>query len=76
MANYTDKQIRAYLKCRADLSSFGLPSFNDTYNMATYGADRATIDAINRIVVDAVGIAGDRPRTVGAVRAILRRAGV
>ena len=75
MKTYTDKHIRAYLRCRDDLSSFGLPSFNDHYNMATYGADRATIDAINRIVSDAVGIAGDRPRTVAAVRAILRRAG-
>lgn len=72
---FSDKQIRAYLKSRADQSTFGLPTFNDDYNLRTYGADRETICAIHRIVHDAVGSHGDRPRTVGAVRSILRRAG-
>lgn len=72
---YTDKQIRAYLKCRADLSSLGVPTVNDEYNLRAYGATRETISAIGRIVHDAVGLHGDRPRTVGAVRSILRRAG-
>jgi len=70
----TDKQIRGYLKCAADRSTFGLPTFNDAYNVATYGIDRATWYSISRAISDKIGFAGDKPRTVAAVRACLARA--
>lgn len=68
----TNKHLRAYLAIRSR-EFMGLPSFNDGYNQQVYGIDAATWHAINGQVGKAIGIAGERPKTIAALRSFLSR---
>lgn len=65
----TSKQIAGYLKARRDKrgSTFGGITFNDGYNVPTFGITKATYDAINRAMHDEYGTHGEPSNLTPAV---------
>jgi hypothetical protein len=64
----TAKQIAGYLKAAKE--PFGI-SFNDAYNVPTYGITKAEYDAINRAMYEAYGLFPER--TPAGVKEALRK---
>lgn len=71
---FTQKDLSGYLKITADTAAlgFGMPTYNDVYNLARYGITAATYYQIQRALIDRVGSHGPRPRTVAQLRMFLK----
>ena len=70
----TAKQIAGYLKARRDQakSTFGGISFNDGYNVPTYGITQADYYAIDRSMNDEYGMMASSNLTTAGVKKALR----
>lgn len=70
----TAKQIAGYLKARRDQrgSTFGGITFNDGYNVPTFGITKAVHDAINRSMNDEYGMESSSHLTSAGVKKAIR----
>ena len=74
LGRMTAKQIAGYLKARRDKSksTFGGISFNDGYNVPTYGITQADYYAIDRSMNDEYGMMASSNLTTAGVKTALR----